>query len=144
MGSSCVRVARRRRRRPASASACVRSCGSTTPVVRLDAERRHDPVAPACDTVGADVVLLEEPDCGRRVPDRRPVDEPALEALRRGALVRLDGQVDDVVRVACPERVACLGVDHVVRRGRHVRARPCVADGAKRADVGHRSSLQRP
>ena len=112
--------------------------------VRLDAERGHDPVAPPCDTVGTDEVLLEEPDRGRRVADECPVVEPALESLRRGVLVRLGGEVDDVVRVSCPERLARVGVDHVVRRRRHLRARPCVADGAERADVGHRSSVQVP
>ena len=40
IGSSCVRVARKSRRRPSLIPACVRSCGRTTPlVVRLQPQR---------------------------------------------------------------------------------------------------------
>ena len=112
--------------------------------VRLDPEGGDDPVSSPRDAVRADGVLLEKPHGRRLVADEHTVVEPAPESFRRGLLVRLRGQMHDVVRVASAEPRAVVRVDHVVWRRRHLCARPGVADGAERTDIGHRSSLQRP
>ena len=81
IGSSCVRVARSRRRRPSFGPACVRSCGRTTRFsygsTRSAATK---PSRRARDAVGPDVVLREPP-----VRRLRLLDEHARRrASRRG------------------------------------------------------------
>ena len=110
--------------------------------IRLGAERCHDPVAPARNAVGTDVVLLEVPDRRVRISRENPLGQPASVALARSSSVGRRGQMDDVVEITRAQLQDVLVVDHVVRRRRHLRARPCVENGTERADIGHRSSLQ--
>ena len=75
-------------------------------LVRLDAQRRDEAVAAPRDPVRADVVLLERPDGRLVVADEHALVEPGPEEPPGLVLGVVQGQVDDVVRVARAEAVA--------------------------------------
>jgi hypothetical protein len=67
--------------------------------IRLDAEGRDDARPTALDAVRADVRLLQRPDRRFVVADEDALVEPLAVPEAGEPLVRLERQVDDVVRV---------------------------------------------
>ncbi len=93
IGSTCVRVARSRRRRPSFGPAWVRSCGRITPAEYGSTRSGADePVAPAGDPVRPGVVLGEPPERRSLVAGRaRP--RAAMRESSRAASASSSGSV---------------------------------------------------